>query len=265
MLRTDYTSANRRAWNEAAPAHDRQPIAQTVVDFQQQGHHPLSLAATQILKQIGLSGKAVAHLCCNDGRELIAIKQLGAGRCTGFDISDNFITQAKHSAIVSNVDCEFVRTDVYDISARYTASFDLAYISVGTLGWMPDIRAFFQIVSRLLKPGGWLVIHEMHPVLDMFEGDDPNDPPQLLHSYFRTQPYVEDTGLDFNGQTPFQSSPSYWFHHKISDVIDGCLASGLALRSFQEYDSDISHVFARFEQYATRLPLSYTLIAQKAE
>src|SRR5207237_743579 len=136
MQRADYTSANRQAWNDAAPVHDRQQFTQTTVDFQQPGHNCLSTAATQILKQIGLESKSVAQLCCNNGRELLSIRNLGAARCVGFDISDKFIEQARHLAEMSGVTCEFVRTDVYDIPDTYDASFDLVYISVGTLGWM---------------------------------------------------------------------------------------------------------------------------------
>ena len=268
MQRAEYTSANRRAWNEAAPVHDRHRLTQVIAEFDQPGHNCLSVAVTQILKQIGLEGKSVAHLCCNNGKELLSIKNLGAARCVGFDISDNFVEQASQLAQSSGVPCEFVRTDVYDIPSLYDDDFDIVYISVGTLGWMPDIKAFFRVVSRILKPGGWAAVYEMHPIIDMFESDDPNDPPELQHSYFRTIPYIEDNsveynGMDYNGANVYQSSPSYWFHHKLSDVIDACLAASLELRSFQEYDHDISGVFARFEQMKVRLPLSYTLITQK--
>jgi ubiquinone/menaquinone biosynthesis C-methylase UbiE len=263
MQRAEYTSANRRAWNEAAPVHDKYRLTQVMTDFRQPGYNSLSATASQILKQIGIEGKAVAQLCCNNGRELIAIKNLGAGRCVGFDISDNFVEQARDMAQASDVACEFVRTDVYDISSEYDGNFDLIYISVGTLGWMPDIKAFFQIASRLLRPGGWMAVYEMHPLLDMFEGDDTNDPPILQHSYFRTNPYVEDNGLDYYGMTAIKSSPSYWFHHTTSDIIDGCLSASMQLRSFQEYDHDISNVFARFEQMKLHLPLSYSLVTQK--
>ena len=124
-------------------------------------------------------------------------------------------------------------------------------------------QSFFQVAARLLRPEGWLVIYEMHPLLDMFESNDLSDPPQLQHSYFRTIPYVEDTGLDYYGMQAYQSPPSYWFHHKMSDIIDGCLANNLALRSFQEYDHDVSNLFAHFEKHKIGLPLSYTLVAQK--
>jgi ubiquinone/menaquinone biosynthesis C-methylase UbiE len=244
--------------------HDRNQSTQVIVDFQQPGHNCLSAAITQILKQIGLENKAVAQLCCNNGRELLSIKNLGAQRCVGFDISDNFIDQAQHLAEASSVAVEFVRCDVYDIPSFYDEDFDLVFISVGTLGWMPDLKAFFQVAQRLLKPDGWLVISETHPLLDMFESDDAATPPGLQHSYFRTTPYVEDMGLDYIGSTVYHSSPSYWFHHKMSDIIDGCLSSSLTLRSFQEYDRDVSGIFAHFQKQHARLPLSYTLVAQKA-
>jgi ubiquinone/menaquinone biosynthesis C-methylase UbiE len=234
-----------------------------IADFGPPGRNCLSVTTTQILKQLGVAGKSVAQLCCNNGQELLSIKNLGATRCVGFDISDNFIEQARYVSQSSGVDCEFVRTDVYDIPTFYYDDFDIVYISVGTVGWMPDIKGFFQIVANLLKPGGWIFVHELHPILDMYENDDPIDPPQLQHSYFRTIPYVEDNGLGFSGISGNLPTSSYWFHHKLSDIFSACLASRLQLRSFQEYENDISGVFARFEDMKVRLPLSYTLIAQK--
>jgi ubiquinone/menaquinone biosynthesis C-methylase UbiE len=265
MQRSEYTSANRRAWNEAAPAQDTYRLSQMVAEFDQPGHNCLSAAATQILKQIGLSGKSVAQLCCNNGQELLSIKNLGAARCVGFDIADNFIDQARQLAQSSRVNCQFVRTDVYDIAPQYYDHFDVVYISVGTFGWMPDIREFFRVISRLLKPEGWLVVHELHPILDMYESDTPIDPPQIQHSYFRTIPFEEDNGQEYTGLTIKQPAPSYWFHHKMSDIISAGLAASLQLRSFQEYEHDISGMFARFENMKVRLPLSYTLVMQKAQ
>ncbi len=262
MQRQEFTAANRASWNEAAPRHRQARFAQLLAGFAQPGYNCLDDIATGILSRIGLTDKTVAQLCCNNGRELLSIKNLGAGRCVGFDISDEFIGQAGQLASAGGIDCEFVRTDVYDISAEYDGQFDLIYISIGALGWLPDVELFFGVVARLLKPGGWLLVYEQHPVLDMFEPDDAGDPPAPRYSYFRTEPFVEQDGLDYYTMSTYESPPSYWFHHKLSDTIGACLCHGLALIAFDEYDHDISNEFARFGQLAVRLPLSYTLLAR---
>ena len=92
----------------------------------------------------------------------MSVKNLGADRCVGFDISDGFIDQARQLAGAGQLDCEYVCTNVYSISTQYNRTFDLVYITIGLLSWMPDIPQFFEIVARLLKPDGWLFLYEMH-------------------------------------------------------------------------------------------------------
>jgi SAM-dependent methyltransferase len=259
---SDYSEANRSAWNETAPHHAAADFQRLLDGFQQPGFSVLDAFETGYLVQIGVAGKDVAQLSCNNGRELLSIKNMGAGRCVGFDISDAFIEQAQKLVEVSGLPCEFVRTDVYEISSDYDSSFDLVYITVGALGWLHDLGGFFEIVKRLLRPGGWLLIYEMHPILDMFEQGTPG-PLDLVHSYFRTEPYVDDDGLDYLGNTEYKGPVSYWFHHKMSDIIQNCIDRSLTIRSFTEYDHDISAAFAYLAKEAVRPPLTYVLLAQK--
>ncbi len=263
MRRSEYTAANRVAWNEAAPVHQKQNFDELVTAFRQPGYNRLDRVASERLKAIGIDGKSVVHLCCNNGRELLSVKNLGAGKCVGFDISDGFIEQAQALSDAANIECEFHRHDIYEIPEDYNDQFDLVMVTVGALGWMPRIADFFGVVHRLLAPGGWLFVYEMHPFLDMFDEEDPMIPPQLKESYFREKPFVDVSGLDYYGHSQYKSAPMYWFHHKMSDIIQGCLTHGLHPRHFCEYEHDISAVFANFERQKISLPLSYTLTAQR--
>ncbi|MHB0856749.1 MAG: class I SAM-dependent methyltransferase [Anaerolineae bacterium] len=270
-----FTTANRAAWNQAAPVHAEKNFARLMEEVQQPDYCALDDVARAIFKSLGVQGKAVAQLCCNNGQELLSVANLGASRCVGFDISDAFIEQAQHLQQLRRLalahlpegradSCTFVRSDVYDIPSSYNASFDMVFVSVGALGWLPDLDRFYGVVARLLVPGGCLFIYEMHPLLDLFEEADQDDPPRIQHSYFRTQPFIDDMGLDYYGGTAYQSAPSYWFHHKLSDVIEGCLRNGLRVESLREYEHDVSMVFEHFERHTHRLPLSYTLTARRA-
>lgn len=264
MRTVDYTSANRAAWNEAAPHHAQHRFAQLLEEVQRPGYCRLDAVERAILEDIDVTGKSVVHLCCNNGQELLSIKGLGAGRCVGFDISEEFIAQARRLAEAGGIDCEFVQSDVYDIPPAYDGQFDLAYISIGALGWMPDLPGFLDVIAWLLRPDGWLFVYEMHPMLDMFDPEQEN-PPRLKHSYFKGDPFVDTDGIDYVGGSTYESLPMYWFHHKMSDIIQGCLDGGFAIVSFREYSHDISAVFSHFAEYEVRPPMCYSLVARKTE
>jgi ubiquinone/menaquinone biosynthesis C-methylase UbiE len=259
-----YTAANRKVWEETAPVHQASQMAGLMEAFADPAYLNLDETARQWLARVGVEGKSVAQLCCNNGRELISIQRLGAGRCTGFDISESFITQAEQLNAASHAACEFLACDVYAIPSGFDAQFDLIYISVGALGWLPNLAGFLGVCARLLRPGGALLVYEMHPILDMIE-DAPALPPHLANSYFRTEPLVDDTGLDYYNGTQYAASPGYWFHHKMSDILQTCLDQGFILTGFAEYPHDVSNVFAYLEQAEARLPLSYVLSARLGE
>jgi SAM-dependent methyltransferase len=195
----------------------------------------------------------------------LSLKNMGAKSITGFDISEAFLEQANRLAGAAGLDAQFICTDAYSIPESFNHCFDLIYISIGTLGWMPDIRRFFQTLARLLATNGYLFIYEMHPVTDMLEPGDKEYPPVLRYSYFHNQPYIDEDGLDYYGGSQYDSPKTYWFHHKMSDIISGCLENGFRLLSFDELDYDISNTFENYNHLAIRPPLAYSLLAQKSE
>jgi ubiquinone/menaquinone biosynthesis C-methylase UbiE len=264
MRRVDYTEANRAAWNEAAPIHGRINQQRLIEGFRRPGFSVLKrLEQQRLVEEVGLEGKDVAQICCNNGREILSIKNLGAGRCAGFDISDEFIAQARELAFAAGLECEFVCISAYEIAHEFDGSFDLVYISIGALCWMPDLDGFFAVVARLLRQNGQLFIYEMHPFLDMLEVP-PADPLRLQHSYFKADPFVDTDGLDYYGKTSYAAKPAYSFHHKLSDIIGGVLGNGMRLISFDEYAHDISSVFVHLESEEVRPPMCYILRAEKS-
>jgi SAM-dependent methyltransferase len=264
--RSDYTEANRRGWNQAAAVHRAARFERWLADFRRPGFSSLDAVATDLLTDVlNVRGKNVAHVCCNNGRELLSVKNLGAGRCVGFDIAGEFIAQALELAQAAGLDAEFVTSDVYAIPSNYFGQFDILLVTIGALGWLPDLDGAMRVVRRLLRLGAALFIYEQHPILNMFEGADRSDPPPIRYSYFRAEPFVESDGLDYFTFQPYDSHPLYWFPHKMCDVITACVANGLTVEHFREYDHDISNVFAHLAQMQHRPPLCYTLIARKQD
>jgi SAM-dependent methyltransferase len=265
----DYAERNRAAWNEAAPIHQVQRKVNLEEAVPRPDFSTLDAIERGLLMRIGVEGKQVAQLCCNNGRELISVMRLGATAGVGFDISDAFVAEAQRLAALAGTNCRFVRTNVYDIDAAYAGQFDLVYITIGALCWFDDLPRFFRKVAELLRPGGKLLVYEVHPILDLFalpgeeEYDAANDL-KLTYSYFRRDPFVSTTGLDYWGHTQYAAKPTYSFPHAVSTVINSALQGGLLLEEFLEYPHDISNGFAHLEHYGL-LPMCYTLVARKPE
>lgn len=262
MIIKEITEANRVAWNAIAPIHRRAAGDELRARFAVPGASSLDAVARAALERVGVRGQRVAQLCCNNGQELLSILNLGAASGVGFDISEVVIEEARELAAVAKLACHFEACDVYDIPARYDGSFDRVFISVGALGWMPELSAFFAVVGRLLSPGGRLLIYEMHPILDMYEPNKSGAQPPCV-SYFRREPFVEEVGLDYVSKTSVKAPPQHWFHHTLGAVVGGVLAAGLTLTSLEELPHDISNLYGDLEGIEAQPPMSYLLTAER--
>lgn len=263
MKKDDITQQNRDAWEEAAPVHHHHNQAHLIADFGVSGHTCLDEIETELLKAIGLEGKDVAQLCCNNGRELISVKNMGAARCVGFEGTSGFVSQARELNTAAGQDCEFVEGDVYAIPAAFDADFDLVTVTIGVFNWMPDIDGFFAVAARLLRPGGKLFVYEQHPILDMIKPGGKDDPVEWAYAYFDAEPYKSDQGLDYFAGEPYASKQMFEFTHTLSDVITAGLNAGLRLEHFKEYPHHISNTWYNVEHQGPPLPMSYTLIMEK--
>lgn len=262
-----YTKANREAWNEAVVIHRKSRKINLIEEFKKPGCSTLDEIITQKLLKIGLEGKSVCQVCCNNGRELLSLINLGARDGVGFDISDEAIDDANKLKEISGLNCEFVRTDVYDIKEKYFGEFDLVYISIGAICWLPDLMKLFKIVSSLLKVGGALVMYEQHAITNVIalpseKEYNPDDPLMVCYPYFRKEPLENSEGFDYYGKTKYKAKTSYEFSHTMGDIISSIAANGLVLQEFIEYRHDISTLFEHLGP-DSKLPLSYILISSK--
>jgi SAM-dependent methyltransferase len=262
----DYVTLAHDAWNEAAPIHWRvtSALLDEIKDPERRDIHQIQIDE---LQRLGLEGKRLAHLNCNNGRELITMARLGARQSVGFDISEGFVAQADQLAKAAGVDCQFVCTDIYKIGPQFHDQFDLVVITAGALAFMPDLVAYFSIARQMLHPGGKLTIYETHPVTRMFlkDRDRRDKPVELVQSYFAKEPLRHETGLDYQGGTTYEAKPIYYFQHKLADIITACLDAGFVVDKFGEYDRDPSQARKSLEALSATPPLSYILTCKLAK
>ena len=262
--RREFTDANRIAWDEAAPVHAKSNQPRLLEAFSKPGHNTLDPHCLDRLNEIGFQGKSVAQLGCNNGQELLSLKNLGAGLCVGFDASAAFIEHAEALARVSgHTDATFVVTDIYDIPADKVGPYDIVMTTIGVLGWMPNLEEFFEILDRLTRPGGHVFIEESHPVLMMYEPGEGADPSYLKYSYFKEDPWVDTDGLDYYEGRKYDSHPLYSFQHTLADVMMAGLKVGFGLEHFAELGFNISNFCADLEHAQARPPMGMTMVWRK--
>jgi len=217
------------------------------------------------IEKLDFQGKRVAQFCCNNGRELLSLMELGAAGAVGFDIAENIIAQAKDTAQKAGIEnCDFVACNILEIPDSYYGQFDIVLLTVGAICWFEDLEVFFEKAAKCLKGGGLLIMNEIHPFENMVPvpGEDEFDPrnmDRLAFSYFRKEPWLQNKGMDYmTGE--YKSKTFTSFSHTLSEIINSLSANGLKTVRFNEYDYDIgiTDVYDGFG-----LPLSFILMAEK--
>ncbi len=260
--REDYTHANRIAWNEAAPRHAAHNNADLLAAFRDPGYVTFTGDILETLQQVGVKDKNVIQLCCNNGRETLSLRNMGAALSVGVDSADEFLVHGRELIKVAGAENEvqLIVSDVYHLPQELNASFDIVLVTIGVLSWMPEIREFFQVIQGLLKPNGKLVIEDMHPVLFMYEENPESGTSSLQYSYFNKEVWEETSGLDYYGHEDYDAKPSYSFMHRLDEILMAGIDSGLSLLSFKELDYDIAKFCMDLEHSPTKPPLGFVMV-----
>lgn len=257
-------ASNRDAWNDSARHHKDSPEWQAHLSGVVQADFScLDDTLTGLLEEVGVDGKDVVQLGCNNGRESLSLFALGARSVVGVDQSEAFLDQARELASRSPHAPQFIEADIHHLPRELQGRFDVALITIGVLNWMPDIGEFFRHVAQTLKPGGRLVVYETHPFLEMFD-PEAADPYRPITSYFRREPFVQNEPIVYEGKVDQPSAPSYWFVHTLGALFTGALDAGLHISHFKEYPhSNREELYDRYQEQKAQLPLCFTWVAVK--
>ncbi len=260
----NYLEKNKALWNSRTEHH-------LVSDFYDVKSF---LAGKSSLNQIELEllgdvkGKSILHLQCHFGQDTISLARMGAS-VTGVDFSEKAIESAHQLSHELKTSAEFICCDIYSLSDHLNKTFDVVFTSYGTIGWLPDIDKWAQVVAKFLKPGGKFVFAEFHPAVWMF--DDNFE--RVAYSYFNVKPIVEtETGTYADRNAPIKHEYVGW-NHSIGEVFTSLVNNGLQIDNFHEYDYSPYNCFRNTEEFSpgkfriktmeNRLPMVYSLRATK--
>ena len=257
-------ASNKEAWNQSAKLHKDTDTWKALLEaVAKPGFSRLDSTLTALLHSVGIDGKEVVQLGCNNGRESLSLFGLGARAVVGVDQSEAFLQQARELAAISAYNPQFIEADVHHLPEWLQERFDIALVTIGVVGWMPDAALFMQQVASTLKPGGRLVMYETHPFLEMF---DPRAVNPLLpaSSYFKRDPFVLQESIVYEGQGEQVGPTSYWYVHTLGSLVSAAIAAGLQIDRLQEYPhSNREEIYDQYEHQAAQLPLCFTLTATK--
>jgi SAM-dependent methyltransferase len=227
MENFDYVKMNKDSWNKRVPVHVQSEFY--FVEEFLNGKSSLNEIELNLLGDI--RGKSILHLQCHFGQDSLSLARMGA-EVTGVDLSDAAIEQAKVLNEKLQLNAEFICCDVYDLKNHLDKKFDIVFTSYGTIGWLPDLDRWAEIVSHFLRPGGKFIFAEFHPVMWMFD----NEFQTVGYNYFNSGPDIEtSTGTYADPTSDIEITCAYW-NHSTSEVLTSLLAQGPQLTQFQEFN-----------------------------
>tara|TARA_Y100000782_G_C10185860_1_gene266479 strand:- start:825 stop:1622 length:798 start_codon:yes stop_codon:yes gene_type:complete len=260
----NYIQINRDSWNNKTEAHVNSDFYN--LDGFLKGETSLNSIELNLLGDI--SGKSVLHLQCHFGQDSISLARLGA-KVTGVDLSDKAIETAQKLATQTQADCTFICCDLYDLPNHLDQQFDLVFTSYGTIGWLPDLDKWAQLISNFLKPNGKFLFVDFHPVVWMFD-DHFN---HIEYRYFKSDPIVEtETGTYADREANITQTTVSW-NHGISEVVNSLIQNGLHIQALDEFDYSPYNCFNntvevepqkfRIEHLDNKIPMVYAILAEK--
>ena len=223
----DYLKINRKLWNDKASIHYDSDFYD--VDSFLKGKDSLNPIEIDLLGDI--AGKSVLHLQCHFGMDSISMARRGA-IVTGIDLSDESIHMAKDLNKKAGTRVEFIQTDIYKLPEILDKRFDIVFTSYGTIGWLPDMNKWADVIQHHLKPGGQFIMVEFHPVLWIF--DDNFE--EIIFKYDDPNPIIEEIQGTYANRNAEIKNKSVSWNHGLGTVLDALLQNGLSIEGFQEYD-----------------------------
>ncbi|MGC4041681.1 MAG: class I SAM-dependent methyltransferase [Flavobacterium sp.] len=260
----NYIEQNKKTWNNKVDVH----IASDFYENDQflNGKSTLNDIELELLGDV--SGKKVLHLQCHFGQDTISFARLGA-KATGIDLSDKAIERAKRFNTQLGLDASFICCDVYDAPNHLDEKFDIVFTSYGTIGWLPDLDKWANVVSHFLKPNGKFIMADFHPVVWMYD----NDFREVFYNYFNTGAiFEENTGTYADKDAEIEEKTISW-NHPVSEILNALIRSGLEINAFNEYDYSPYNCFNQTEEFekgkfrirhfGNKIPMVYSILATK--
>lgn len=179
-----------------------------------------------------MAGKDLLHLQCHFGLDTLSWARLGA-RVTGVDFSPVAIARARELAERAGLAATFVEADTQRLPATLAGRFEMVVATYGVLCWIAELDAWMRGASMALRPGGSLILVDLHPAYQTLATIDPlvADWP-----YGGGEPQVETvtgTYADAGLRLPVQQTVQY--PYSLGEIVTAAAQAGLVVMQLGEH------------------------------
>ncbi len=194
-----------------------------------------------------LEGKRVANLMGSHGMKASAMSLLGAN-VTVIDFSYENERYAMELAQECDVELSYYVSDVLKLGNEHNRKFDVIVMELGILHYFLDLHPLFNVVARLLKPGGAFVIQDFHPISTKLISSK-GKKHKVDGNYF--DPSIHRTGVAYEKHLTGESGENVVMQRKwtLGEVITGIANENLVIKQVAEepniklHDRGIPKVF----------------------
>jgi SAM-dependent methyltransferase len=180
------SAVTKELWNELADKwyaeKDARGIYDEIMGSPESAFHP------DVLEMMGdLQDKNACVIGTGDSVAALAMARLGA-EVTAVDNSERIILHSRIMADRLDLPIAAVCSDAMDMKDVPDNAYDIVYTSNGFLTFLSDLAAFMSEVSRILRPGGFYLLFDVHPYIRPFGGY--TDRLVLKKDYDQTGPFT---------------------------------------------------------------------------
>jgi ubiquinone/menaquinone biosynthesis C-methylase UbiE len=259
-----YFDANRTLWDEKTKVHKDSEFY--ALEKFRKGQTSLQQIE---LKELGnVKGRSLLHLQCHFGMDSLSWAREGA-IVTGVDFSEEAVITARELAVEEGSDAEFICCNVYDLKEYLDKKFDIVFTSYGTIGWLPDLDKWAELVAYYLKPGGTFYMVDFHPIVWMFNSDFS----RVKYPYHNAAVIEEESiGTYTDCNAPIHAT-EYGWNHSLSEIINSLIRYGLQIEFLNEFPYSSFNVFNdmvqgddglwRLRDQYEMFPLMYSIRAKR--
>lgn len=260
---------NAAVWDHAATAYTRElEAALTRLRAGTSSLHPIERQVlTAARGPLDAWCRRAIHLQCASGEDTLSLWLEGAAEVVGVDIAPAHIENARRLSETLGAPAHWYAGDVLDTPSVLDGTADLVFTGRGAIGWLHDLDAWAQVVTRLLTPSGLLCLFDDHPTSHLF---DP-DADELAYSgvaYFGSA--SAGTGASDSFVTHLGVDPDALpVHHDrlwtFAEIFTALRRAGLELAHLGEHPETYWDAFPHLpDDQVRRVPQTFSLLARRA-
>jgi SAM-dependent methyltransferase len=269
-MNVPWQQANLSNWNNRAALHLRDATGFYDVGAFLAGRDTLGPVEAAEIGDV--RGKTLLHLQCHFGLDTLSLARRGA-IVSGLDFSPVAVEGARELSEKAGLPATFVQADLYEAPNAIGERFDMVYSSWGTICWLPDIRAWAQVVADMLKPGGTFYFADSHPFALVLDERDGVIRPTYGWRTPKDKPDVFTDAKSYTGDGFAEPVTDYNWLHPLSDIVTSLIEAGLSLEFLHEHERLPWKLFPsmvpaedrmfRLPDGAVPMPLAFSLRAVK--